>query len=217
MDPTILIIIATVLIFFAIIMFIAYSVSGNTPDPIEEARIKKEEARKIREEKYQLKMSLLKETYGDITADVALYNPIAEWDDIKTRLLVFEESQYVLLNEEPIKFSKIISCTLVDNQKTIATTVGEGNNKTSTTSMAGRALVGGVLLGGAGALAGAVTAKNTTSTSSTTNYSTNHSFKIFLGIDDLSNPQRILNLGSDEISANKISTIMSIIINRNNR
>ena len=83
--------------------------------------------------------------------------------------------------------------------------------------MAGRALVGGVLLGGAGAMVGAVTANKDTKINTTTSQTTTHDYIIYLSIDDMINPQRILKFGTDAESANKAAGVFNIIINRNNQ
>lgn len=123
----------------------------------------------------------------------------------------------VLIQDTPIPFQKILSYSLCDNQQIIATTTGEANSSTSTGSMAGRALVGGVLLGGVGTLAGAATAQRDTEINSTTSYDTRHDYIIYLSIDDMANPQIIIRFSHDADTANKTASIFNIILKQNNK
>ena len=145
---------------------------------------------KQRQKDFDEKMESLKNQYGDITIYIKLSNG---------------------------DFKKILAYTLADNQQSIYTTTGTTNTETSTGSMAGRALVGGVLLGGAGAMVGAVTANKDTKINTTTSQTTTHDYIIYLSIDDMINPQRILKFGTDAESANKAAGVFNIIINRNNQ
>ena len=123
----------------------------------------------------------------------------------------------VILNKQAIPFKKILAYSLTDNQRTISTTIGNADTKTSTGSMVGRGLVGGVLFGGVGALAGASTAKKNTEIQTTTCEDTEHNYILYLSVDEMANPQRKLEFGKDADAANKAAAIFNIIINRNNQ
>ena len=81
--------------------------------------------------------------------------------------------------------------------------------------MVGRAIVGGVLTGGAGAIIGGATASKTTTTSGGTSR-TKHNYTLIITVDSLSNPIERIHLGENGTYANEICSILSIIINRNN-
>lgn len=70
--------------------------------------------------------------------------------------------------------SEILSIEVVEDGHTVSqsTTTGKTEEKTSNANMLGRAVVGGVLLGGVGAIIGGATAKKTGSTAATTNTTT---------------------------------------------
>ena len=70
--------------------------------------------------------------------------------------------------------SEILSIEVVEDGHTVSqsTTTGKTEEKTSNASMLGRAVVGGILLGGAGAVIGGATAKKTGNTAETTNTTT---------------------------------------------
>ena len=148
--------------------------------------------------------------YGDCSADIIYCGG---------RFYVFEQSQIVIFTKEIIPFSKIIGYNLTDNQVTISENVGyESKTTTSTGSMIGRAVVGGVLTGGIGAVIGATTAKkNTVTTPVQDNVvaSVTHDFKIYVNLNDLSNPTIIICVGRNTDTAYQIANILNIIVERN--
>ena len=144
--------------------------------------------------------------------------------DLCNHFLVFEESSIVVINNDDIPFSKVIGYNVQDNSETIATSSVASytsTTSTSTGSMLGRAVVGGVLLGGVGALAGATTAKQQTTTTptgkTTTTTRTKHNYVIFINIDDLGNHTRKLNIGDNIEKVNNITNILNIILQRNSK
>lgn len=148
--------------------------------------------------------------YGECSADINYRGG---------RFYVFEQSQVVILSTQVIPFSKIIGYNLADNQVTISENVRyESKTTTSTGSMLGRAVVGGVLTGGVGAVIGAATArKNTITTPMQENVVTSvtHDFKIYVNLNDLSNPTIIISVGHNSDTAYKIANILNIIVERN--
>lgn len=147
--------------------------------------------------------------YGMVTTDIPLSGATGSY------MYVFEDAQMLVVAGEPIPFKKIRSYTLADDPHTRSVQVGEAQTDTSTDSMLGRAMVGGLLFRSKGALAGALTASKTTEVVTTTDHTVTHSYKIYLGLNDLSNPQRLLVFGEDEVSANKATIILDIILNNN--
>lgn len=148
--------------------------------------------------------------YGDCSVDIIYPGG---------RFYVFEQSQIVIFTREIIPFSKIIGYNLTDNQVTISENVGyESKTTTSTGSMIGRAVVGGVLTGGIGAVIGATTAKkNTVTTPMQDNVvaSVTHDFKIYVNLNDLSNSTIIICVGHNTDTAYQIANILNIIVERN--
>jgi len=80
--------------------------------------------------------------------------------------------------------------------------------------MAKRAVVGGVLLGGAGALAGSVTAKRD-GTILQEEDNIIHNYTVLVNIDSLSNPIVQLQCASNRLLADEIVGLLNVIINRN--
>ena len=75
-------------------------------------------------------------------------------------VLVKESTSQILLNDNLYNFDDIIDFSLLDKQTVIQHHSGStAETNTSTGSMIGRAVVGGVLTGGVGAAIGAATAK----------------------------------------------------------
>lgn len=138
-----------------------------------------------------------------------------DWDDFTRRLLFFEESKVVYIDSRPVPFNKILGCTLTDNEQTISTTTGVEDTTVSTGSMIGRAIVGNMVAGRAGAILGASTASREKVVNTTTNHSVVHDYVLFLNVDDLTAPQYILKFGKDMESANQAVSAFNVIVHRN--
>ena len=80
--------------------------------------------------------------------------------------------------------------------------------------MAGRAVVGGILTGGAGAVIGGATAKKTT-VSKQSSDKVYHDYTILINVDSLSDPIIKIPMGSDGKTVNEIVAMMNVIIHRN--
>ena len=183
----------------------------------QEKRLKKEEEKRQIESSYKAKIDEFMASYGPCTADLLLGSRKTEVND---HLYVFEDSSNLILKGEVIPFSRVLGFALNDDSETIVhnETQYTSTTKTSTGSMLGRTVVGGVLLGGIGALAGATTAKKETiTTPSAGSTTTKHRYVLFVNLDDLSNPTREIKLGSDTKCAHNVANIFNIIIQRNNK
>ena len=142
-----------------------------------------------------------------------------EWQSIVDA----EESFYVSLStkqiyykERVITFNKIINCDYSDNAITTSTQKGTASStiKTNTGSSIGRALVGGVIAGPAGAVIGGATAKKNAETKiqNKTVSLTKHNYTVRIHIADIVNPLLEIQCGENEEAIHKIvSTIFAII------
>lgn len=187
------------------------------------ANLKAQRAQELEKERIETEFNnarqKLFDKYGECTADIC----IEDKKEIKHHIYVFESSATIVLNEEEIAFNKILGFTLQDDSKTIMTSdvaSYTSTTKTSTGSMLGRAAVGGVLLGGVGALVGANTAKKETITTpnqsqSTTTTSIKHNYICYVNVNDLANPIREIPLGENSKRAQMVANIFNIIIERN--
>lgn len=120
------------------------------------------------DQKYALEYGLLTRSFHFILKEVK-------------SIRVFEESETIVITDVPYKFSDIISLELYDESTIIIT---NSVTKRDTGSMIGRAVVGGALIGGVGAVIGGVSAKqNTVATQETS-----HHYCLYLTINNLTNP-----------------------------
>ena len=183
---------------------------------VEEAA-KKQVIKEQSEAKYANEYKNLTAQYGDATSSFLLGSDKTKIDNY---LYVFEPAATVCIKGESIPFNMIIGFSLNDDSETILhnESAYKSITETDTGSMMGRAAIGGILLGSIGALAGATTAKKETITSPLVRQSTSiikHNYSLFLNIDDLSNPLREIELGSDINKVQTIVNIFNIIIKRN--
>lgn len=157
--------------------------------------------------------------YG--TPDKAIrLNPQKENDIFE--ILVFSKPKHVSVGEKVFSFSDILDCTINDNVKeteTIQTYRGESyaTTKTNTGNMIGRSIVGGVLLGEAGAIIGGSTANKQTivqhgTDTSVHNKEVEHNYTIAITVKDLSNPVIYLNVGNNTVLKDEIVSLMKVII-----
>ena len=179
-----------------------------------------EEILKLEEEQFRSELQTLTEKYGTYDSDICLNE---NKNDIKNHILVFEKCSSIFLQGEIIPFNKIIGFVLHDDPEIIQTSEAisyTSITKTSTGNMIGRALVGGALLGGVGAVIGASTAKKETSINpstddSTTTTITNHNFICYLNINDIVNPVREIYLGNNLRIAQVTKNLFNTILERN--
>jgi hypothetical protein len=124
---------------------------------------------------------------------------------------VHEESKVVLINKKPIHYSNIRACELlVDGQTSTSTT--STITKSSTGNVIGRAVVGTVIAGGAGAIIGGVSGKKTGIGHTTTDIVTCYSVRI--STNNIAESTKIYRCNDDiEFATNLVDTL-NIIIER---
>lgn len=171
-------------------------------------RIKLTEQKEIDKREYERKKMELTEKYGQIDKEIVLSE-----NNIKNAILAFSKTSRIWLAGNDLPMSCVLSCSLSDNSKIIK---GRATiqSKTNTGDMAKRAVVGGVLLGGAGALAGSVTAKRD-GTILQEEDNIIHNYTVLVNIDSLSNPIVQLQCASNRLLADEIVGLLNVIINRN--
>ena len=175
----------------------------------------KEERRKQNEanlrKKFESEYQLLLNRFGTCTVDVKLGRTDMY---IESRLFIFEDSQMIVLYGDEYKFSDILGFSLVDDATSETITTSTGDAKTSTGSMIGRAVVGGVLTGGLGAVAGAATAKKNIVTNATSQTTTTHKYTMYVNVNSLSNPTVTIRIGDDSQKAHKLANLFNVIMAR---
>lgn len=140
---------------------------------------------------------------------------VLEEINLDKEILIFGRSNRIWLFGRDLPMSDILGCSFIDNPEVIKGQV-TSSTQTNTGNMLQRAFLGGVLLGGIGAIIGGNTAKQETITH-VENDRLTHDYTVIININSLSAPLVKVNLGNDTALVNEIIGLMSVIINRNNR
>lgn len=133
--------------------------------------------------------------------------------EICSQLILNENKRKVWLSQNEYSFDEIIDVDIEDII-TQHTTGGDIVTKTKTGSMIGRAVVGGVLTGGVGAIIGGATAKKE-STVTPTEIHTEHRYNLLITTKNISNPLITISFSDNARLAQKcLATIKAIIHNK---
>lgn len=181
-----------------------------------EKEIQKEQEEHKKQEQEERETQIQeKKRYNNLIAKIQNPTKIIQYGN--EYVMVNEPQSLILLNEHVFNFKDIINYNLTDSPTTIQHhNTGTATTKTSTKSMVGRAIVGDVLMGGAGAMAGALTAKkNTEIHLGDTTSTTKHDYTIVVNVNSISNPVERLHLGEEGKIANEILGVLSVIMTRN--
>ena len=188
-------------------------------------KIESEKLKAIEEQKIEkLKENLTKDyvdLYGSITKEIKLVNdmyPQYKSESNDNKVFIFESSFKIIIQKKVLCFADIIAFELKDDEQIIyKSSISTSKSSALTGSMIGRAVVGGVLLGGVGAVVGGATAnKNTTTINTPQQASVTHKYKVHIIVNSISERQIVLNLGKNEEAANEIVAVLSVILKRNN-
>lgn len=169
---------------------------------------KEENMRKSEAQNQEAELNQIKALYGKnaIVIDMPF-----------NKIIISEDKQCVRLYDVEYTFKEFLSCSLVDDSTSETKTTSTGNAKTSTGDMLGRAVVGGIITGGLGAVAGAATAKKEINTNSTSVTNIAHKYTIYLNVNSLENPTITIRIGGDAQKAHKIANLFNVIIERNKK
>lgn len=206
----VLAIIGCIVIFFLGRFFIkAYKKSQEEykawQDAEEAKRIKKQKYVDNRNEEYKIQLIGKYGTITRILSNTCYDNElIKQYDDI----YVFEEHKKIVISKKEYDFSDILSCSMYDDNHKDVPPIQV--TKTDTGSMLGRAAVGALTLGVAGAVVGAVTAKKESTSKFDANYEGSYIVKI--GIKKIEEPTITLRFGSDKSKAEEVYALMQAII-----
>lgn len=133
--------------------------------------------------------------------------------EICPQIIFNEKDKKVWLSQNEYSFDDIIDVEIED-LVTQHTTGGDIVTKTKTGSMIGRAVGGGVLTGGVGAIIGGATAKKE-STITPTEIHTKHRYNLLITIKNISNPLITISFSDNARLAQKcLATIKAIIHNK---
>lgn len=205
-----------VLVALVLLMVIA-AISSNDADQKREQRRKeaRERRQKELEEKkqiYEIKKSEQCSRLGEADKVIAL-----EEYNIDKEIAIFGQAEKIIIIGNEMSFSDILDYTADDDYKVIkGKTEYTSQTKSKNGSTVGRAIVGGVLAGGAGAIIGGTTAKKETKTiAHQKDDIIIHNYTVVVNVNSLTNPIITVSLGSDKTKLNEIVGVLNVIINNN--
>ena len=203
-------VIAMIAIVITFILILRFSIKKS--DEENERQAEKEKNLKMmgrtRREQFDADMQDLRRCYG---LDAFNYGGAL---DAYNRVFVFPEKRVVVYHKSPVEFDKIIAFDVTDNQTTITTSeAGNATTKTSTGSVLGRAVVGGMLAGGAGAVIAGSSAKRSTEVQQGAQTSSiRHDYKVYLTINDFKNPSLCIPFGDNTEAVQVFVSYLNVIL-----
>ena len=201
-------------IFIAIILFIAGWISYECRKEDKEIEKKfkedkiKEDEQKLLDDKYKQSIEKTSQRYGIVTR----YYDFGT-KSVDNSILLFADSKKIWIFGKVYDFDDILDCNIKDEPHVEKASV-TFKTTTSSGSMLGRAVVGGILTGGVGAIIGGVTAKKKTVAVPLGSDKTIHDFTVVININDLSSPIVYVRCGSDEMLANEVFGLINVIIHK---
>lgn len=205
-------------VIFGLYMFWRLSIVKKEEEEFKTKETQKEERRRHRREElkkeYEMEYLSLLNKFGPCSISIKI-----GWSDLNTSsyIYVFEEAKIFMVLGKQYHFSDILDFSLVDDMTSETITISKGDEKTSTSNMLGRAVVGGIFTGGIGAVTAAATAKKTIMTNATSQTTNTHKYTIYLTINSLTDPSVIIRLGNDNEKAQKITNVLKVILARDNK
>lgn len=185
-------------------------------------KINQQEFKRINEERAERKKAeiaakepIYNSTLNELTSKYGEPAKVIKLGDLNLdkEIIAFEQANRIWICGKDLSMNDILSCTFSDSPKVIKGKVTQ-ETKTNSGNMVKRAVVGDVLLGGAGAVIGGSTASKTTTTIQEAD-KTYHNYTVIININNLSEPIMRIELGEDGKTANEIVGLMNVIINRN--
>lgn len=195
-----------------VVIFIIAAIQGNAQEKERQAkaqeereRIKKKEAeQKAHFEEWSANYIA---TYG--TPDKSI---IVRPNDEMEIIHVHELKKQVYMKGKMYSFKDIIRVSFTDSPTTIKGKT-TATTKSSAGSAVGRAIVGDVIAGPAGAIIGGTTGKKTTEFHHE-NDRTIHDYTVVINLNSIATPILRINTGSDGKTTNEIVGLMNVIISR---
>ena len=126
-------------------------------------------------------------------------------------IFLFGEARKIWICGTIYDFKDILGCSLSDNFYLEKGEV-EYKTKTSTGSMVGRAVVGGMLTGGVGAIVGGATASKKTEVIPKSCDKTIHDYTVLINVNSLDEPVRHIPCKEDATLANDLIGLFNVIV-----
>lgn len=173
----------------------------------EQKRLKREQKRKEQTEAYNNQKNQFLEVNG--TPDKTI---IIKELDINSEIIVYENSNRVFIMGKEYSFKDIISCTFSDTPRVIKGKV-TAITKNKNGNVIGRAIVGDLVAGSAGAIIGGTTAKKHTEFIQGDDR-TIHDYTVIINMNSISEPIIRIHTGDNGTLTNEIVGLMNVIITR---
>lgn len=200
-------IVIVIVVFFFIMMIEAIQEEEKRKEKKEQARLKREEKLKAQTEEYETLKQQFLTTNG--TPDKTL---VIDKLDLNSEIHVYESSKRVFIHGKEYAFKDVMSCTFSDNPRVIKGKI-TAITKSKNGSVIGRAIVGDVVAGPAGAIIGGTTAKKNTEFIQG-NDKTVHDYTVIINMNSIVEPVIRIHTGEDGKLTNEIVGLMNVIISR---
>ena len=194
-------------------------ISDNIASPVYEHRVqemiqegqqKMEQRKKSMDNDYnQMKKTIKDNVIQASTENIKIDND--NW------LLINKHAKKITINHNLYNFEDILGYKLTDDAQSIqhiSSTSSTAETRTDTGNMLGRAAIGGIIGGTAGAIIGGATAKRNTTTvtpGASVTSEIKHNYRIDVTIDNLSHPLETILIGDNTEIANQVAFILEII------
>ena len=196
----------------AIIIFVVMLIAGFLEN--EKSQAKAAEAEQARMQRIAEQEKAYKEWYDKYIDKKGIPDKIiiVKPSDSSEVIFVHEASKKIFMLGSEYNFKEIMSCTFSDSPTTIKGKI-TSTTKSSTGSTVGRAIVGDLVAGPAGAIIGGTTGKKKTEFHQESD-KVIHNYTVIVNINSISKPIVLINTGSDGKLTNEIVGLMNVIIAR---
>lgn len=200
-----------VLVVFGIIAGLAFISSeeqeNKRKQQAEKARKEREEKLRIKTEEYNTQKQQFIAENG--TPDKSI---VIEQLDLNAEIHVYETSKQIFIQGKKYAFKDIMSCTFSDSPRVIKGKV-TAVTKSKNGDVIGRAIVGDLVAGSAGAVIGGTTANKHTEFTQGEDR-TVHDYTVIITVNSISNPVLRIHTGERGKLTNEIVGLMNVIIAR---
>ena len=198
--------------FFFVVIFIFAAIFGNIEEAKkkereEQRRIEREEKLKIQTEEYNALKQQFLATNGTPDKSLVISNL-----DLNSEIHVYESSKKVFILGKEYSFKDVISCTFSDNPRVVKGKI-TAVTKSKNGNVIGRAIVGDVVAGPAGAIIGGTTAKKNTEYIQEDD-KTIHDYTVIINMNSITEPIIRIHTGERGKLTNEIVGLMNVIISR---
>lgn len=136
---------------------------------------------------------------------------------LQNGFIVFPQTQSIYVASQVIPFNQLVGCEIKDETYTTITGTKEEVTRSSNGSTVGRAIVGGLIAGPAGAIIGGTTSKKKTEIIDNTKTITHHHYYAVINLASAANPIITVDCGECTAKmAEEIKAIVTAIVSKRN-